>query len=396
MERAWDFLWDRFFDRRTCLFYDYLVGDREDAATWHLPGPELISRDLPNPCGYGTGMEDSMLTAGSMMDAVVDRYAAAGEEAMRARAAEIYRGMELCMDVCARPGFVARSVSPEDGRSHYTNSSRDQYTHWVWGAWALYHSPLSDEAQRESVRRHLETVAGACLRDVTAENGWNLLREDGKVGIVTQMWGDLAPHEYLRLPMFYAAAWRTGGETKWRDLYREYREEAYEKSLAFRGADVVRPYGSLQMQYSLRLLYEAEDDAAWRERYRSLMERLASEYAPKVAPEARELLRPENLAGLDWEYRPWNEVRAAYVGFIGEKIYYNPGQSEFRENRAFYPLRSIGECASIAALCPGYRLPEGTVEILEEVASAVNYEKHRSYAPLALVNAWWKLRASHA
>ena len=52
MEKAWRFIWDRFFDRRTYLFYDYLVGgpDRPDDATWHLPPPELIRRDFGSAC----------------------------------------------------------------------------------------------------------------------------------------------------------------------------------------------------------------------------------------------------------------------------------------------------------------------------------------------------------
>ena len=392
IEQAWRFLWERFFDARTELFYDYLVGDGPDAATWHLPTPELIRRDIPSPCGHGTGMEDSMLTAGTVMDTLAARYRVTGEEALRAQAAAIYRGMERCMDVCARPGFVARSVSPADGVSHYTNSSRDQYTHWVWGAWTLYHSDLADETQRVSVRRHLREIAAACERDVVPETGWNLLREDGERGIVQQMWGDLSPHEYLRLPMFYAAAWKTTGEAHWGELYRAYRAEAYEKTLPF-DTTVGRTYIGLQLAYSLRLLYDAETDAAWRERYRTLLGSLAEQYAPRVMPLAQAILTPEGREGLNWAYQPWNKVRAYWVGFIGGKPYYNPGQSEYPENRAFYPLRAVGECAAIAALCPGYALPAGAQEALEAAAAAVDYAQHRTYAPLALVNAWWRAQA---
>ena len=400
MEKAWRFIWDRFFDRRTFLFYDYLVDAPEkgnalpsDAATWHLPPPELIRRDIPNPCGHGTGMEDSVLTAGTAMDTVVMRHAVTGEEEMRSLARDIYRGMELCMDVSSRPGFVARSVSPADGRSHYTNSSRDQYTHWVWGAWVLFHSPLASPGQKESIRKHLALIAAACERDVRPENGWNLLREDGKVGIVSQMWGELSAHEYLRLPMFYAAAWKTTGEERWEALYRRYRAEAYEKSLPFESSSG-RTYIGLQMQYSLRLLWEAEEDGAWRAKYLSLMRNLAEQYAPLTVPLGEELMKPENLAELGWAYRPWDKVRAAYVGFFGGKAYYNPGQSELSENRVFYPLRSVGECAAIAALCPGYRTSDEARKILERLLDAVDYEKHHTYAPLALLNAYWRIRGA--
>lgn len=395
MEKAWRFIWDRFFDRRTYLFYDYLVGgpDRPDAATWHLPPPELIRRDIPNPCGHGTGMEDSVLTAGTAMDTVAARYRVTEEEEMRSLASDIYRGMELCMDISSRPGFVARSVSPADRTSHYTNSSRDQYTHWVWGAWTLFHSPLSDPGQKDSIREHLSRIAAACERDVRPENGWNLLREDGEVGIVSRMWGELGAHEYLRLPMFYAAAWKVTGDGRWDGLYQRYRAEAYERSLPFEISSG-RTYIGLQMQYSLRLLWEAEEDAAWKGRYLALMERLAKEYEAFAVPRGKELLKPGNLAALSWLYRPWDRVRAAYTGFYGGKAYYNPGQSELPENRAFYPLRTVGECAAIAALCPGYRVSGETLEILEELLDAVDYENHHTYAPLALLNAYWRIRAS--
>ena len=35
------------------------------------------------------------------------------------------------------------------------------------------------------------------------ENGWSFLREDGERGFAGQMWGDVGPHEALRLPMLY-------------------------------------------------------------------------------------------------------------------------------------------------------------------------------------------------
>ena len=396
LERAWNYIWDRFFCRSTSLFYDYLVGDRPDAVTWHLPSPELIRIDAPNPCGHGTGMEDSMLTAGTVMDTLCAMAAANGvNDDLRARAADVYRGMELCMDVCARPGFVARSVSPADGVSHYTNSSRDQFTHWVYGAWVLYHSPLADELQRASIRRHLALIAARCEADVTEENEWNLLRDDGGIGIVSQMWGELGPHEYLRLPMFYAAAWKTTGDTHWRDLYLKYRAEAYEKTLPF-DPDSGRTYIGLQLQYSLRMLWEAEDDPEWKGKYHGLLRRFAEEYAARVVPCAERILTPEGRKGRNWQYQAWNKIRARYVGFYSGKVYYNPGQSEFRENTAFYPLRAVGECAAVAGLCPGFTVTDEITGALAASADAVDYDRHRTYAPLAIVNAYWRIRASAA
>ena len=42
MDSAWDFVWNRLFDDRTCMFYNHLVGNEPDAATKFLPEPDLI------------------------------------------------------------------------------------------------------------------------------------------------------------------------------------------------------------------------------------------------------------------------------------------------------------------------------------------------------------------
>ncbi|MCQ2456811.1 MAG: hypothetical protein MJ096_05585, partial [Clostridia bacterium] len=159
IEAAWDFVWGRLFDGRTCMFYNYQVGDEPDGAVKHLPTPEHIRALVPNPGGYGTGMEDCMLNAGIMMDAVVSRYEATGDDAMRSFASDVFRGMELGATVSEKPGFLPRGVSPADCLSHYIDTSRDQYTCWVWGAYRLYFSDLSDDAQKESIRRCLARMA---------------------------------------------------------------------------------------------------------------------------------------------------------------------------------------------------------------------------------------------
>jgi len=158
MKNAWNFVWNRLFDPQTCMFYNYTVGHEPDAAVRYLPEPELIQRLIPNPGGYGTGMEDCMLNAGLIMDAVIARYEATGDDAMREYAAKIYRGMELDATVSPQKGFLPRGVSPVDCQSHYIDTSRDQYTNWFYAAYRLYFSALSTEAQKESIRKCLTAM----------------------------------------------------------------------------------------------------------------------------------------------------------------------------------------------------------------------------------------------
>ncbi|MBQ8401172.1 MAG: hypothetical protein IJX14_04495 [Clostridia bacterium] len=112
MEQTWNFVWNRLYDDRTGMFYNHRVGNEPDAATKYLPDADMIRLLIPNPGGYGTGMEDCMLNAGIMMDAVISRYEATGDETMREYAAKIYRGMELDATVSHQKGFLPRGVSP--------------------------------------------------------------------------------------------------------------------------------------------------------------------------------------------------------------------------------------------------------------------------------------------
>ncbi len=390
MEKAWQFLWNKFYHAGTGLIYDYLVGSDADAATWHLPTPEMIREQVPNPCGHGTGMEDSMLSAGTMMDSIIARYYATGDETLRDQAAAIYKGMELCATVSPKKGYLPRSVSPVDGVSHYSNSSRDQYTHWFYGAYRFYYSGLATEAEKASMRRVLVAMSEMCEEDVVEKNQYNILREDGEIGIVCQMWGDIGPHEYLRLPMLYLITWKTTGDLHWRDMYLRYRDEALEKTYPFDHTGS-RTYVGLQLQYSLHMVWDLDEDPAFRGKCLELMRKYAEIYEKKAVYQARDLVKPERIPGLAFKYYPWNKIRAQFVGFIGGKAYYNPGQSEFRENTALYPIRAVGEGLAVSALCPGYEISEEAQALLCQLSDVIDYEDHYTYAPMTLFNAYWLL-----
>ncbi len=365
MENAWNFIWNRLFDERTCMFYNHLVGDEPDAATKYLPEPELIRLQIPNPGGYGTGMEDCMLNAGLMMDAVVARYEAAGDEGMREYAAKIWRGMELDATVSPQKGFLPRGVSPADCLSHYIDTSRDQYTNWWYGAHRLYFSALSDEGQRESVRRLLTGMAEKMEREVIPENGWSFLREDGERGFVGQMWGDVLPHEILRLPMLYLLTWKTTGDPHWNEMYLRYRDEALRRT-----QDFVPLSGA-------------------RETCLSFMQTMAEPYETMAIRQAERLMTTEGAEWLRIPYVTWKKAKARYAGCWGGKAYYVPEPSDFREHQSYYPLRAVGEGIAVAATCPGWKVSDQSLETLCRMADFVDYRQHRTCAPIALVEAYW-------
>lgn len=255
---AWEHSWNHFFLEKTGLFYDFIpAGGIAD-----FPNAEEAHRGYPNVCGWCTGMENSMINAGVVMATICDRFSVTGEPEMRSFADRVFTGMKLCATVHDDPGFVARSVVPEDGRAVYPCSSRDQYTHFVHGLWRYYHSPLSDEPVRAQIRDLIVQVAEYMKKYVTPANDYdfNLVRLAGKKdpGKVCKMW-DVEPHEAARLPMIYAVAWELTGDALWRDEYRRYAREAASQSGNLRAA----PYGSgflLQMQCSLEVLLAVETD----------------------------------------------------------------------------------------------------------------------------------------
>ncbi len=86
VQQAWKVTWERFYLPRTHLFYDYLTSYDSGRELAHLPTPEEAQRQYPNECGYGTGMEDCMISAGVMLSLIVDRYAVTKDEVLRQRA----------------------------------------------------------------------------------------------------------------------------------------------------------------------------------------------------------------------------------------------------------------------------------------------------------------------
>lgn len=389
LTRTWDFVWQCLFDDRTGMFYNHRVGTEPDGATKYLPEPDMIRQLIPNPGGYGTGMEDCMLNAGIMMDAVISRYEATGDKTMGTYAARIFKGMELDATVSPQKGFLPRGVSPVDCRSHYIDTSRDQYTNWFFGAFRLYFSPLATDEQKWSIRRCLTAMAEKFEADVVPENNYNFLREDGKIGVVGQMWGDIHPHEFLRLPMLYLLTAKTTGDPHWMELYLRYRDEAVEKSLDY--VPLSGPsYAALQLQYSLRAVWEMEEDEGTKIALLGLMLKLASSYEKMAEQKAQELMTPEGAQWLAIPYTTWQKSKFRYAGYHGGMAYFTPEPSDFREHLTYYPLRAVGEGIAIAALCPGYKVAEEAVEALVQMADFVDYDKHATCAPIALLDGYWR------
>ncbi len=110
IQRAWEVSWSRFYRSDTHLFYDYITSYEEGKGLDHLPKAFEVTKQFPNAYGYGTGMEDCMISAGVMLSMMVDRYVVTQEEFLQKRAYEVFQGIELSATAHGHKGFLARGV----------------------------------------------------------------------------------------------------------------------------------------------------------------------------------------------------------------------------------------------------------------------------------------------
>ena len=328
IDQAFEFMFDKMLCKSTCLFYDYRVGSLENPLTDHLPSPELIEKSIPNPCGWGTGMEDCMITGGVTLDAIISRYQSEPTDELISKAKTVFEGLYRCATVSDKRGFLARSVSPVDGKTHYMDSSRDQYTHWIYSALNYYRSPLSGEEEKQKIREVLVSFADRAFENITEENEWNYLREDDQKGAVVRMWGPkVGRHEAFRLPMIYVAAWFVSGNDKYYELYLKYRDEALaiSKSIDFENKPPL-PFGISQMVYSLRLGYDLDPDPIFKKNCLEYLDFLGKYAREKFFSYVENVQKPENLKELSYVPVDWTKVPAYLDKYLDGYAYYVPTQ----------------------------------------------------------------------
>jgi hypothetical protein len=387
MDQAWDVAWGRFFQKDVQTFMDYLSSYEAGKELAHLPTAKEVRRQYPNPCGYSTGMEDGMILGGAMLSLLCDRFAVTGDEALRERAAEVFGGMRRCVQVHGVPGFIARNVCPEDRRSVYVNSSRDQYTHFVHGLWQYYRSPLADAATKAEIRRILAAVADRMIAFVTPENDYDFLRADGRrcpLGIC-RMW-NVQAHEAARLPMIYAAAWDATGDERYRQQWRKYVTEAVTQSAT---PDENKPaYALLQMQISLEVLYHLEPNKELKSKIQTIMQHVSALAEKRLTSTLKRIANksPEEMRmlGPDWREVPeWKD----------QKGYMNPQWGPYRE--VWHLIREAGESALVPLMVDQPSLNAGQIQQLRDVILPSDYLHNSSCGIIYHLAAYWKARRYH-
>ena len=373
MEQAWNVSWKRFYLPKTNLFYDYLSSYEPGRELAHLPSADEVARQDPNECGYGTGMEDCMISAGVMLSLIVDRYAVTDDHTLRDRAASVFQGIQRCATVHGVPGFLARGVCAEDVKSIYPNSSRDQYTHAVHGLWLYLHSPLCDPATKQAIGEILSAIADRMTRTVTPENDYDSLRADGTRDTrgISRMW-NVKGHEAARLPMIYAAAWDATGKQEYYDRYRKYLAPAVQQSFV---VEQWQPtYALLQMQRSLELPTAPDPAPALQEPLRQIMAMVTQRCA------ARAIRADQAASNLDLTMicSDWR---------TGEGL-----SSQGRYRPVWYNIRESGEAGLTQLVDQGAAFPAEQQALLTRAITRLDYDRVSSNGIFYLQAAYWKTR----
>ncbi len=388
IERAWDMVWTRFYLPQVQTFGDYLSRYEKGREQSHLPTADEVKRQYPNPCGYGTGMEDGAILGGAMLSLLCDRFEVTKDESLREKAANVFAGLNRCVTVHGVHGvhgvrgYVARNVCPEDAKSVYINSSRDQVTHFVHGLWKYFHSPLPDEVAKQQIRAILADVAERMIEFVTPGNDYDFCRADGTrcpLGIC-RMW-NVQPHEAARLPMIYAAAWDVMRDERYRLEWRKYAADAIEQSA--NPGEHKPAYALLQMQCSLEVLHALEPDPVLKATIHQRMIHVRALAAKRFTSVLLQIAKksPEDMSMIGPDWRKVSEWK-------NQKGYQIPQWGPFRE--IWHLTRETGESSLILLMGESPTLTDEQQTALQNLFSSFNYTHNGSCGLIYHLASFWK------
>jgi len=244
-------LWRDLIDGTTSMVYDYNDASRLE----NLPTPEEVAMEIPNPAGWAAGFEDCCLNGSMYLAGLIEEYNLTGSDKARERAGKIFGGLIHLADVSGTKGYLARGVLP-DGKTHYPNSSVDQYTMWMYAMWRYFSSGFASGEEK----RKIAASTGNIL-DFLEAGKFNILREDMRESI----YGNIdRPESRNRLLFFLKAGSVITGNQKWNDIYKMKRNENDSLALECLCDNGLLQhgiiYGIFQDQIALRCLYELSDD----------------------------------------------------------------------------------------------------------------------------------------
>ena len=374
-KKIWSQICNTFFCDQTAMIYDYITSFDHDHRFDHLPSPEEIALDFPNPCGWSTGMEDCALNGGLMLELLYLR-----DEMSSAFACKVAEGLIRGGSIHGTPGFVARSLSIYDGKRCYSNSSRDQFTLATYGVWRLVSKAKNlPKSLRQAAVGYLASVADYCEKNAVPSNDYNLMRLDAKPAIVSTVW-HCSAHEAMRLPMIYGIAADVTGEPGYQELMLRYAHRGLQQTLELDPHGDMWDMPVIQMQLSLNFFFESNLVAELKPDLRHAMN-LAGDIAmsklPKLIEEAENFSGNWNELYINWRNLPMYVTPSTIApdgrtALFGGKSYLNPAfRREFAVPNEL--MRGIGNYLATIALSPDVALQKGLLSRVDHIARKIDF-----------------------
>ena len=382
IDAAFEYVKDSLFSEKTNLIYDHIIKGREN----EFPTANEISAVFPNPGGYSTGMEDGMINGGTMLDACLLKYEHEKDEVAADLARKLVKGLLNCTFSAKSEGFVPRGVSIEDGRSHYPDSSRDQYTMFSFGLHRYLSSSLCTSEEKEQIARATVNIARRAEKNVTSANNYDMLNDDGNPTLVTVLWGDtLDNHEYMRLPMLYLMAYEAGGDSYWLEKYKEIREEAYVKSLPM--IEYWALYSLQQMQASILVCYDVDPDNEWKNRYLALMNTVA-DYTEGLTDKVHE--RMESYENYNQPQPSFREIETRPTDIFDKLGYKDSLLINRPDSTEFFALQDCAQISIITKLVPHRNNCDKAVKLLSDAFNKIDLSIHERNLPLYFIDGYYR------
>jgi len=221
-EIAW--FTERYSHENTKLIYLNPLNGPKGVAT--LESPENIQKGYCKgrflPWGYGSGIEDVNLYTAQLLVALREVYVQTQDPGFAKYLRYYFEGLRCSASVSGVKGFVPRGPHP-DGKSYYTDPSRDQVSSHIYGLWAYFRSGVATDEEKSFIKERIQDI----FERLEAQK-WIIFREDGITkAYVGESWLSKETHAAATLLPALAMAYDITGDVKWMDYYNQYAPDMW-------------------------------------------------------------------------------------------------------------------------------------------------------------------------
>lgn len=193
--------------------------------------------------------------------------------------------------------------------------------------------------------------------------------------------------------MIYLAAYKVSGNKHWLEKYKEIRGLCIEGSFENEGVCAALD----QMQISIHLLHELEDEEPYRSQYEELANRSASALESTL-PADLEMIETAKKTGrkFDGVRRFWRECPMTYLYFWGAPrggyAYYKP-QLNKDVLKDHLDAKTIARHTLVGEARVNHHAHEQYIQALVDLFTLIDFENNTTEAPIYMLQAYWLTKA---